>query len=476
MPCGARDRRRSGHRCMRCQKDHVKCDGRRPCSYCSARGINCISPPPSASDITIIEYASKKPARRPQAQVQKALVQDSWRYTSAFFQAIGLSASPIMSVFSFDSIGGLSQGNELVSKTVSVVGGMYASRNANLLALNAAEKREIHKAWAALKTTIGEEMRGTRSTQFNAVLLCASLSGFNELLSDKTGKTWRALVREIGEYVRQNGRSREAQGEFESALVRFLRMSDALGAILMCEDIALPMNRPVFTLQVELGKDIPLSPERRWDELLDILEKWAILQFRALSWAVEAERHGFPSIEDASTPGTEELVTQSSDCVSSQHATVGIEIICQASRLQREIITSILSFADQDPQDLDAGTLSTIPYYHWGLTGLSRLFLHPAWSALNCELPVMNDEMIRKQAIAALDYAEGRLSRVELEAVMYMPITHLVGLEMKAAEERKRVLDFLSVIKNKGFDIAATFESDLQTAWTGMVPSCDSKG
>lgn len=88
----------------------------------------------------------------------------------------------------------------------------------------------------------------------------------------------------------------------------------------------------------------------------------------------------------------------------------------------------------------------------------------------------MNDEMIRKQAIAALDYAEGRLSRVELEAVMYMPITHLVGLEMKAAEERKRVLDFLSVIKNKGFDIAATFESDLQTAWTGMIPSCDSKG
>lgn len=57
-------------------------------------------------------------------------------------------------------------------------------------------------------------------------------------------------------------------------------MSDALGAILMCEDIALPTNRPIFTLQVELGKDVALSPERRWDGLLDILEKWAILQFR----------------------------------------------------------------------------------------------------------------------------------------------------------------------------------------------------
>lgn len=65
-------------------------------------------------------------------------------------------------------------------------------------------------------------------------------------------------------------------------------MSDALGAILMCEDIALPMNRPVFTLQVELGKDIPLSPERRWDELLDILEKWAILQFRYTRIALSA--------------------------------------------------------------------------------------------------------------------------------------------------------------------------------------------
>ncbi|KKY23511.1 hypothetical protein UCDDS831_g02931 [Diplodia seriata] len=447
MPCGARDKRRSGHRCMRCQKDHVK--------------------------VRPQKYANKKPARRPASQVQKALVQDSWRYTSAFFQAIGLSASPIMSVFSFDSIGGLSHGNELVNKTVSVVGGMYASRNANLLALNAAEKRDIQKAWLALKKTIGEQMRGTRSNQYNSVLLCASLSGFNELLSDKTGKTWRALIRETGEYVRHNGRSRETQGEFESALVRFLRASDALGAILMCENVALPTTRPIFTLQVEPSKDIPLSPERRWDALLDILERWAILQFRALSWAVEAEGHGFPSIDDVGRLETQTLVAQSNECVSSQHATIGIEIICQASRLQREIITSILSFADQDPQDLDAGTLTTIPYYHWGLTGLSRLFLHPAWSALKCELPVMDDEMIRKQAIAALDYAEGRLSRVELEAIMYMPITHLVGLEMKAVEERKRVLDFLSVIKNKGFDIAATFESDLQSAWTGTVAGCE---
>lgn len=431
--------------------------------------MNCVSPPPSTNAITIIEYGKKKSARRTAGTIQQPLVQDSWRYTSVFFQAIGLSASPLISVFSFDSIGGLSHDNELVSKTVSVVGGMYASRNSNLLRLSAAEKRELHASWLSLRKTLEEQMRGSRSTQFNTVLLCALLSGFVELLSDKSGKAWRALVREISEYIRQNGRPREAQGEFESALVRFLRMSDALGAILMCEDMAFQMARSPFTPLLEpdpATQDVLAFPTRRLDSLLDILEKWAMLQFRALSWAVEAEHHGFPSISE---DGALQAVARTNECVSSKHATIGIEIICQASRLQREIITSILSFADQDPEELEPGVLSTIPYYHWGLTGLSRLFLHPAWSALNCELPVMDDEMIRKQAIAALDYAEGRLSRVELEAILYMPITHLVGLEMKAVEERKRVLDFLSVIKNKGFDVAAAFEQDLQTAWTGAT-------
>ncbi|GME44948.1 putative fungal specific transcription factor domain-containing protein [Neofusicoccum parvum] len=471
MPCGSRDKRRAGHRCLRCQKDHVKCDGRRPCSYCSARGVHCLSPPPSTNDITIIEFAaSKKPARRPAPSIQKALVNDSWRYTGVFFQAIGLSASPIISVFSFDSIGGLSHDSALVSRTVSVIGGMYASRNSNLLRLTQQEKRDLHSSWLALKQTIEQQLRGSRSTQFNTVLLCALLCGFAEqLLSDKTGKTWRALIRDTGEYIRQNGRPRELQGDFESALVRFLRMSDALGAILMCEDVALPMARPHFTPQLEPNAASD-DGTGRLDSLVDILEKWAMLQFRGLTWALESEKHGFPSIsEDDDAVQSDSLVPQSDKCVSSQHATIGIEIICQASRLQREIIASILSFADQDPQDLEPGVLSTVPYYHWGLTGLSRLFLHPAWSALNCELPVMDDEMIRKQAIAALDYAEGRLSRVELEAILYMPITHLVGLEMKAEEERKRVLDFLGVIKNKGFDVAGTFEVDLQAAWTGAA-------
>ncbi|EKG16393.1 hypothetical protein MPH_06362 [Macrophomina phaseolina MS6] len=314
-------------------------------------------------------------------------------------------------------------------------------------------------------------MRGSRSTQFNTVLLCALLSGFVELLYDKTGKQWRALIREISEYLHRNGRCREAQGEFESALVRFLRMSDVLGAILLCEDVALPMAQSILTPLLEpvpAAKDVPILSTRRLDALLDILEKWGMLQFRALSWAVEAEQHGFPSISEHGCPLPGNLLSWTNECDSSRHATIGIEIVCQASRLQREIITSILSFADQDPEDLEPGLFSTIPYYHWGLTGLSRLFLHPAWSALNCELPVMDDNMIRKQAIAALDYAEGRLSRVEMEAVLYMPITHLVGLEMKAAEERKRVLDFLSVIKSKGFDVAASFEQDLQMAWTGV--------
>lgn len=150
----------------------------------------------------------------------------------------------------------------------------------------------------------------------------------------------------------------------------------------------------------------------------------------------------------------------------SAHVAAGIEIICMACRLQREIISIILTSTTS--AQLESAITLMLPYYHWALMGICRLFIHPAWSYLQCELPVLQDDMIQGQALAALTHAEGIISNIDLGAVLYMPLAYLIGLEMTDEEERKRVINFLETIKAKGFDVASGFIVELKESWVEM--------
>ncbi|KAK7530876.1 uncharacterized protein J3D65DRAFT_140698 [Phyllosticta citribraziliensis] len=475
MPCGSRDGRRGGHRCLRCHKDHVKCDGQRPCASCKTRGVECVSRPSAQNAITIIECGPRRSTSTAiqtvqKKAIQKPLVQASWRYNTVFFQAIGLAPSPMISIFSFGSIGRLSQQNELVSKTVSVVGGVYASRTGKLF-LSLDELRQLRKSWEEMRQLITTEMCGARPANYNTVLLCALLLEFAELFVDKSGDSWMRMVRNISEYIRLSGRSTHGQSAFESSLYKYYRSSDTIGAIVSCKDVVLPTTSDCSFLRPEPPTGIELEPgdldfasDKDLDRLLDILEQWARLQYRALGWTWKSDRINFEDAVSKNSPIPDDQVLDGADLPS--HVAAGIEIICTACRLQREIISIILSATSS--AQLESAITMMLPYYHWALMGICRLFIHPAWSHLQCELPVLQDDMIQGQALAALSHAEGIISRIDLGSVLYMPLAYLIGLEMTDEVERQRVITFLETIKAKGFDVASGFITELKESWVEM--------
>ncbi|KAK8249064.1 hypothetical protein IWZ00DRAFT_315297 [Phyllosticta capitalensis] len=469
MPCGSRDGRRGGHRCLRCHKDHVKCDGQRPCASCKTRGVECVSRPTAQDAITIIQCGPRRSNNT--SAIQKPLVQASWRYNTVFFQAIGLSPSPMISIFSFNSIGRLSQQNELVNKTVSVVGGVYASRTGKIF-LSLDEIRQLRKSWEEMRQLIADEMRGARPANYNTVLLCALLLEFAELFVDKSGESWMRMVQNISEYIRHSGKSPHGQGAFESSLYKYYRSSDTIGAIVAYKDVVLPTScntmRPEPPNGIELNPgEIDFASDKDLDRLLDILEQWARLQYRALGWTWTSDRINFEAAVSQDSPVSEDHKDQALNGTNlSAHVAAGIEIICVACRLQREIISIILTSTTS--AQLESAITMMLPYYHWALMGICRLFIHPAWSYLQCELPVLQDDMIQGQALAALTHAEGIISNIDLGAVLYMPLAYLIGLEMTDEEERKRVINFLETIKAKGFDVASGFIVELKESWVEM--------
>ena len=107
--------------------------------------------------------------------VQKPVVQDSWRFINVFFSAVGVSTTPLSSVFSYSNVGTVFQENELVHKTVSVVGSIYASRTATILDLSPQEKREARLKWKKHREFILGQMHSPTSTPPRELLLCALL-------------------------------------------------------------------------------------------------------------------------------------------------------------------------------------------------------------------------------------------------------------------------------------------------------------
>ncbi|KAF2137034.1 uncharacterized protein K452DRAFT_115324 [Aplosporella prunicola CBS 121167] len=442
MPCGSRDKRRAGHRCLRCRQDHLKCDGRRPCSACVSRGSACSSPPTSSREITFVQYGSKP-------VVHKPVVQDSWRFINVFFSAVGVSTTPLSSVFSYDNVGTVFQENELVHKTVSIVGSVYASRTATILDLSPQEKREARLKWNKHREFILSQMHSPTSTPPRELLLCALLITVAELMISEEGENWTNMLRTISNYLQQNLALVWGGSAFGSSLLRFFRMSDILRSICYSVDMTLP---PFFSTLQPHSPTIRLQPgsEDRWDILVDKLEQWARLQMR-LNRLVEAiEQGGYSDVSLADSNG--------------HFQQEGIEIICLASQLQRDFISAILSYTPSDGHVTDPATKSLLAYYHWGLTGLSWKFLEPVWQLLDCPLPKMEDEMVRKQATTALEYAESSLSGVQLDAVLWAAIPVYVGLVV-TGEGRMQMLGFLRTLKAKGFAIAATFETGLQECW-----------
>ncbi|GAM36626.1 hypothetical protein TCE0_018f05855 [Talaromyces pinophilus] len=176
-PCGPYDRRRTGHRCMRCRLDHIACDGQRPCASCLGKHVICRSPSNSSGDMTILSY---EPAKHLDA-VRKPLV-DSWSlYTTMFFDLVNPRTQPLIDMLSFSSIGHLFHNDESVHNAVVALGAAYASRKR----IDAGPIRDSNVVSVALYTNFRSEtlkqLLTANSHTSISVFLCALLLSIAEV-------------------------------------------------------------------------------------------------------------------------------------------------------------------------------------------------------------------------------------------------------------------------------------------------------
>lgn len=146
----------------------------------------------------------------------------------------------------------------------------------------------------------------------------------------------------------------------------------------------------------------------------------------------------------------------------SEHEYQGIELTCIASRFQRDIIASLLWYTSENGRNL---TNVMLAFYHCTNVDISLMFCDSAWISLNCELPVMTHQMSYEQATNALQHAENGLQNSYLEAIFYAPTLYTVSMTRRYKSERRRIVDFISTLKQKGFLIADQFLSAIEEAW-----------
>ncbi|RYC78333.1 hypothetical protein BFJ63_vAg18792 [Fusarium oxysporum f. sp. narcissi] len=352
----------------------------------------------------------------------------------------------------------LSHDDENVSRTLSIVGGIYACRNPRALQISARQRQSILSAWKKQKSISAVELRRPNTSRFSSVLLCALLLAVAELLLDASGHGWQLWLQRISDFLisysdRKDGSSYTI---FEQGLIQFFQFNNLLGAIsrgelplgpqcLISSPCILP--RPAIP---SLAAQQPCD-QQQIDRVLCVMWQWTELQQRMQHWISHAEKQPRPSNKHS---------TQASYDI--DRIVRGLEIVCSASTLQAQIVEELLNLS-RFPQDQITVCLN--PYYHWALTGLSQALQHNAWQFLSCELPVMSAEALHQQATLALDCLEQIASESELDVAFYLSVVDFVGLEMASMTQRKRMLTFLDVVKARGFDITEEYKADLLKSW-----------
>lgn len=140
----------------------------------------------------------------------------------------------------------------------------------------------------------------------------------------------------------------------------------------------------------------------------------------------------------------------------------GLEIICAATTLQRHVI-SILGIIRE--QETTSRTDFFPAYLHWALTGLSQIFASPEWQYVDCPLPSMDKELVWREARHVMEYTEQCLDQTNIGVAWFIVMIDSVGYEMKAEEDRKRVLQILKCIRSRGFGLVDSVEKEMVTFW-----------
>lgn len=99
---------------------------------------------------------------------------------------------------------------------------------------------------------------------------------------------------------------------------------------------------------------------------------------------------------------------------------------------------------------------------------LTREFVHSFWQNTPVQSYILRQSEIESSAVRALEHLESVVEIAGLEGVIYLAHLTVIGVEMRDAANRSRVLFLLHTIKNNGFLLAGTFISDLELAWKAV--------
>lgn len=154
-----------------------------------------------------------------------------------------------------------------------------------------------------------------------------------------------------------------------------------------------------------------------------------------------------------------DLGVGSSDQLTIEQKVEGIEMICEVSALQSDLLVFFL----HAPSDVRDSTLA--PYYSWLLICISQMLRRDSWKKLNCELPVLSVDNLRTQAITLLDAIDSTKCQVALGIAFYVPIVYSAGFELQSEDERRRVISYIDSPQAQYFAVTRLFRRELEWVW-----------
>ncbi|VUC33743.1 unnamed protein product [Clonostachys rosea] len=436
MPCGQLDKRRGGHRCSSCRKSHMKCDGNNPCSFCRRNGLEC-SYPQRSRDVQIVRVF-QSPFGSPPPKPKPALTNDTWSFVNQFFEATG--KLPQSEVLRCPEVVTLSQSDELVNKTITVVGHVFSSTNTHTM--ESKMRNSLRRLVAAQKRIITQRMARPYSENTTVLLLCSLLLAVPDLLLNPTAESWRLWiihVRNFTNYMVEEGKD---LSKLDGELMRFFQLNDLLGSIPFSQrpvgqDFAARLQREATT------SDQPKDPaSERPNQVLSLMWRWAVFQERLHQW---------------------NLLSADPDNRDPNHGLEGIEIICEASSLQASMLQALLSDSAASPSTTQDDSYSQ--YMRWALICLSQQLQASALTSLQCELPVMTPECLHDQAIDLMEGIEALTAQSLLDVAFFLPLAEAVAPVVEEEDDRTRLFRFLDTVKQRGFGVADEYRREIQEEW-----------
>lgn len=271
------------------------------------------------------------------------------------------------------------------------------------------------------------------------------------MLIDQTGDLWEPWVSTIGDYIARRVHDGTTLLPLEEELIRFFQLSDILSSVTrFLNPLRNNFESSVLSTPTTLPRAADASPSANGDHLLSVLYKWALLQHNMVKWNIEATSAGGAG-DDGS--GSRQLTAE--------HRARGIEILCEASALQLDMLG-----LHPEASSTDRGDSALLPYYSWPLVGISQLLGQTdSWNLLGCELPMLDARNLRQQARTMLEHVEVVLSQNGPSTAFYMPLVYAAGLELRSDEERKRIIRLFDDPRASSYRIRCMYRRNLLGTW-----------